>query len=140
MTQSELQHRNLIVTFCLEDSNDSRCWTVEYFKLLEYKKPTIYRTIKRLEKQENVDNMCHFIVQSSCCLKETNRRSRIVIWGGRSKFITTLKGIWQRRESTAKPKNPHLKPKHVNNPSSNLGWIIIKVVYWPFLTYWSAES
>jgi hypothetical protein len=28
---------------------------VEYFKLLGHKKPNIYRTIKRFEKQENVE-------------------------------------------------------------------------------------
>jgi transposase len=55
MSLSELQRRNLIVKFCLENPNKNKSETVEYFKLLEFKTPTIYRTIKRFEKQEKVE-------------------------------------------------------------------------------------
>jgi DeoR/GlpR family transcriptional regulator of sugar metabolism len=54
MSLSELQRRNLIVKFCLENPNKSKS-TVEHFKLLGVKIPTIYRTIKRFEKQEKVE-------------------------------------------------------------------------------------
>jgi hypothetical protein len=93
---SELQRRNLIVKFCLENPNKSKSETVEHFKLLGFKIPPIYRAIKRFEKQEK---------------------------SSRTKFITTLsKSSWQRWESTAKPKNQHLKQQNVNNLSSKLGW------------------
>jgi hypothetical protein len=51
---SELQRRNLIVKFRLENPNKSISETVEYLKLLGYKKFPIYCTIKKFEKQENV--------------------------------------------------------------------------------------
>jgi hypothetical protein len=35
---------------------------------------------------------------------------------------TVKKYLTKMGVSTAKPKNPHLKPQHVNNPSSKLGW------------------
>jgi hypothetical protein len=54
MSFSESQRRNLIVKFCLENLNKSKSETVEHFKLLEFKIPTIYRTIKRFETQEKV--------------------------------------------------------------------------------------
>jgi hypothetical protein len=54
MSHSELQHPNLIVKCCLENPNKSKSETVEHFKLLEFKIPTIYRRIKRFEKQENL--------------------------------------------------------------------------------------
>jgi hypothetical protein len=55
MSLSELQRRNLIVKFCLEKPNESKSETVEYYKLLEFKIPTIYRTIERFKNQENVE-------------------------------------------------------------------------------------
>jgi hypothetical protein len=64
-----------------------------------------------------------FIVRN-CCLEEINSGSqrKIVNWGGRSKFITTLsKSVWKRWKTTANPKNPHLKLQNDNNPSSKLG-------------------
>jgi hypothetical protein len=54
MSLSELQRRNLIV-ICLENPNKSKSETVEHFKLLGFKIPTIYRTIKRFEKEEKVE-------------------------------------------------------------------------------------
>jgi hypothetical protein len=55
MSLQELQRRNLVVKFCLENPNKSKSEAVKHFKLLRFKIPTIYRTIKRFEKQENVD-------------------------------------------------------------------------------------
>jgi DNA-binding transcriptional regulator YhcF (GntR family) len=55
MSLSELQRRNLIVKFWLENPNKNKSETVEHFKLLEFKTPTINRTIKRFEKQEKVE-------------------------------------------------------------------------------------
>jgi hypothetical protein len=55
MLLSELQRRNLIIKFCLENLNKSKSETVEHFKLLGCKTPTIYRTIKRFEKQEKLE-------------------------------------------------------------------------------------
>jgi hypothetical protein len=55
MSLSELQRRNLIVKFGLQNPNKSKSETVEHFKLLGFKIPTIYRTIKRFEKQEKVE-------------------------------------------------------------------------------------
>jgi DNA-binding MarR family transcriptional regulator len=52
MSLSELQRRHLIVKFCLENPNKSQSETVEHLQRLGCKIPTIYRTIKRLEKQE----------------------------------------------------------------------------------------
>jgi hypothetical protein len=91
--------------------------------------PTIYRTIKRFEKQEKVQRKIGSgknrpFHRPNFTLAGRNKQwvvaqNRIVIWGGRSKFITTLsKSILQRWEPTAKPKNPHLKPQHINNTSA----------------------
>jgi hypothetical protein len=55
MSLSDIQRRNLMVKFCLENPNKRKSETVEYYKLLEYKKPTSYCTIKRFQKQENVE-------------------------------------------------------------------------------------
>jgi hypothetical protein len=55
MSLSELQRGNLIVKFCLENLNKSKSETVEHFKLVEFKIPTICRTNKRFEKQEKVE-------------------------------------------------------------------------------------
>jgi hypothetical protein len=52
MSLSELQRRNLIVNFCLQNSNESKSETFEHFKLLRFK--TIYRTIERFAKQEKL--------------------------------------------------------------------------------------
>jgi hypothetical protein len=52
---TELRRRNLIVRFCLENSNKSKSETAEHFKRLRFKIPTIYRTSKRFEKQEKVE-------------------------------------------------------------------------------------
>jgi hypothetical protein len=52
MSLSELQRRNLIVKFYLENPNKIKSETVEHFKLLGFKTPTIHRTIKRFEKQQ----------------------------------------------------------------------------------------
>jgi AraC-like DNA-binding protein len=41
--------------FCLENPNKSKSETLEHFKLLVIKIPTIYRTIKRFENQEKVE-------------------------------------------------------------------------------------
>jgi hypothetical protein len=41
--------------FCLENPNKSKSETVEHFKLRRFKIHTIYRTIKRFEKQEIVE-------------------------------------------------------------------------------------
>jgi DNA polymerase III alpha subunit (gram-positive type) len=51
---------NLIVKFCLEHPNKSKSETLEYFKLLKFQKLTIYRKIKRFEKQENVEKKISF--------------------------------------------------------------------------------
>jgi hypothetical protein len=57
MSFSELQRRNLIVKFCLENSNKSKNETVdvEHFKLLGFNIPIIFLTIKRFEKQEKME-------------------------------------------------------------------------------------
>jgi hypothetical protein len=55
MSLSELQRRNLIVKFCVENPNKSKSKTVEHFKLLGFKIPTIYRRIKRFEYHEKVE-------------------------------------------------------------------------------------
>jgi hypothetical protein len=52
---SELQRRNLILKFCLENPNKSKSETVGHFKLVGFKIPTINWTIKRFEKQEKVE-------------------------------------------------------------------------------------
>jgi hypothetical protein len=59
MYLSELQRRNIIVKFCLENPNKSKRETKESTlkKLLEFKIPTIYRTIKRSEKQEKEERI-----------------------------------------------------------------------------------
>jgi hypothetical protein len=57
MSLSELQRLNLIVRYYLETPNESQSETVEHFKLLAFKIPTIYRTIKRFENQEKVENV-----------------------------------------------------------------------------------
>jgi hypothetical protein len=54
MSLLELQRQNLIVDFCLENPNKSKSKTVKDLKLLGFKIPTIYRKIKRFEKQEKV--------------------------------------------------------------------------------------
>jgi hypothetical protein len=46
---SESQRRKLIVEFCLENP---KCETVEHFKLLGFKIPTIYRTIIGLRSKK----------------------------------------------------------------------------------------
>jgi hypothetical protein len=56
MLLSKLQRRNLCVNFCLENPNK----TFEHFKPLGYRKPTIYRTIKRFETQEKVERKIGF--------------------------------------------------------------------------------
>jgi hypothetical protein len=53
MTLSELQCRNLIVKFCLQNPNKIKRETGEYFKLLGYKNSTIYRTNKRFAEDVN---------------------------------------------------------------------------------------
>jgi hypothetical protein len=55
MSLSELQRRNFILKFCLQNPNKSKNETVELFKLLEFKILPIYRTIIRFEKQEKVE-------------------------------------------------------------------------------------
>jgi hypothetical protein len=50
----QIQPRNFIVNFCLENPNLSKNETVELFKLLQFKILPIYRTIIRFEKQEKV--------------------------------------------------------------------------------------
>jgi Fe2+ or Zn2+ uptake regulation protein len=60
MSLSELQRRNLIVKFSLKNPNKSKRETDENFKLLEFKIPTIYRTIKMFEKQKKVDRKIGF--------------------------------------------------------------------------------
>jgi hypothetical protein len=49
--------QNSIVRLCLENPNKSKSETVEYFQLLGYQKPTIYRNIKRFEKLENLERI-----------------------------------------------------------------------------------
>jgi hypothetical protein len=94
MSLSELQCRNLIVKFCLENPNKSKSETVEHFKLLGFKIPTFYRTIKRFAKQEKVERKIgsgkKFALSSSkvraALTKQTAcaAQNRIVNWGGRS--------------------------------------------------------
>jgi hypothetical protein len=78
MSLSELQRRNLIFSFCLENPNKSKSETVGHFKLLGLKIPTIYRTIKRFGKQKKVERGIGS--RKKCALSSFS----IVNWGERS--------------------------------------------------------
>jgi hypothetical protein len=61
-----------------------------------------------------------------------------VNWNGRSKFITILsKSIWKRWD----PKNPHLKPQHVNiSSSSKCDGCRVLFHCWRLLNYYVSED
>jgi hypothetical protein len=134
MSLSELQRRNLIVKFCLEKPNKSKSETVEHFKfkLMGFKSPTIYRTIKRFEKQEKVERKNWF--REKCSLSSSKVRAALKKQtAGRSSksyremgrmikvYHNTVKKYLIKIGVHCKAKNPHLKLQHVNNLSSKLG-------------------
>jgi hypothetical protein len=62
-----------------------------------------------------------------CCLEEINSGSqrKIESWMGAEDPISSQhcqKVFGKDKSPPQSQKNPHLKPQHVNNPSSKLGW------------------
>jgi hypothetical protein len=80
---SELQRQNLIVKFCLGNPNKTkgRLLSTLNYCLLEYKNPTNYRKIKRLEKSENVEGKtdscrkCVFSLSKPCAALNKQKTS-----------------------------------------------------------------
>jgi hypothetical protein len=129
MSLSELQRRNFIVKFYLENPNKSKNETVEHFKLMGLKIPTIYRTIKRFEKQEKLDpgknvpfHRLNSKVRAALKKQTAGRSAKSYRELGRKIQVhhNTVKLYMTKMRVHCKEKNPHLKPQHVHNPLSKL--------------------
>jgi hypothetical protein len=130
MSLSELQRKNLIVKFYLENPNKSKSEPVKHFILLGFKIPTIFRTVKRFEKQAKVERNLEKNVpfhRLKFLLPWRNKQrvaaqNRIVNWGiedGRSMFFTKILHIILDPCIASHP-NVY---QYFNNVSKNTIWL-----------------
>jgi hypothetical protein len=126
MSLLELQRRNLIVKFCLETPNKSKSETDEHFKLLGFKILLSHNKKVWEARKFGSGKKCtlsSFKVRAALKEQTAGRSAKSYRELGRKiqVHLNTVKKYLTKMESTAKPNNPHLKPQHVNNPSSKLG-------------------